>query len=73
MASVLVNQLVVDEGFRVFVTGGAPRRCVTSELHGVGAEQCGQNSADSGISVAQVGQAGMAQILPTARGGRVAR
>src|SRR4051795_3412102 len=34
-------------------------RCVTSDPHGVGAEQRGQKSADSGISVEQAGHAGI--------------
>jgi hypothetical protein len=70
---VLVNQLVVAGDFRLFAAAGVPCMCVTSEPHGVGAEHCGQNTADSGISVAQDGQAGMRQIRACApRGGRVA-
>src|SRR5688572_9726620 len=59
MASVLVNQLVVDVVLRCFVVAVGDSRCVTSVPHGVGAEQRGQNTADSGISVAHEGQAGM--------------
>ena len=60
MASVLLNQLVVDIVFRDFVAGiGVDIRCVTSVPHGVGAEQRGQKTADSAMSVLQEGQAGM--------------
>jgi hypothetical protein len=60
---VLVNQLVVDAALRACAVAGDVRRCVTSEPHGVGAEQRGQKTAVSGISLAHVGQAGMRQIL----------
>jgi hypothetical protein len=70
---VLLNQLVVDADFRPFVVAGDDSRCVTSEPHGVGAEQRGQKTAVSGISVAHEGQVGMRQIRPyVSRGGRVA-
>ena len=60
MASVLLNQLVVDIVFRVFGAGtGVTIRCVTSVPHGVGAEQRGQKTADSAMSMLQEGQAGM--------------
>ena len=39
-----------------FVAPATTSRCVTSEPHGVGAEQRGQKTADSEMSVEQVGQ-----------------
>jgi hypothetical protein len=70
---VLVSQLVVDGALRALVAAGVVSRCVTSEPQGVGAEQCGQKIADSGISVAHAGQEGIDQILACAsRDGRAA-
>lgn len=43
----------------VLVAAGDDSRCVTSVPHGVGAEQRGQKTADSEMSVEQVGQAGI--------------
>lgn len=63
MASVLVSQLADGAVFLALAVAGVVWRCVTSEPHGVGAEQLGQKIADSGISAAHVGQDGMHQIL----------